>query len=801
MRNLPFKLRSSIVIALWQTLAAHAADNPGNALIDGSAASSSTLRQSSSPAAIVHAAASPGRLRKIALDVTINGQRIAYAVVFYQNKEGRLYADKKALDRLRINDVELRGVQVSGGVLYPLDEQEKFVHAFDETAQALEIQVAPEHVHITRMPSVPFEKAAHIEVSQGWFLNYDANLFGASDQRNQFTGLAEGGAPLAEGLFVMSAIADSAHGRPTLARNQTYWVRDEPDQLRSLRIGDSVGRSRGWGRSVPFAGIQWGTNYALRPYEVPFGLPTLSSQAAVPSNVDVYVNGVLQARKAVPYGPFEITDIPATSGAGQINAVIRDAEGNEQRISLPYYVSAGLLKEGTEEYHAEFGFPRRFGGGINDKYGKAFAVYGHRYGVSSNVTAGTRVEAQADRQAAGIDVNQKIFNGVIFETSLAASRSEAGAGYTGALALEKASTDYSVRVSAQWLSPRFRQLGLPDDALADRSRMLGSFSFSPTGLDALTASHSIIRRIDGSEEKTSQLYYRLPSWGALNTSLFYSKFHSDGGKQYVGIQFSYMLDSHHYVNAGASRQSGQETALTTDYSKTVPSGNGYGYRLSAVHRGDQPASANGALQIKSDLTSYSLDVGQNGRNNYYRLGVKGSMAGVGSDLLLAREIQDSFAVVKIGNFPNVRVLHENQTVARTNEDGVALIPNLRAYEVNRIGFVETDLPLTVSVENTQKMVAPRYRSGTYVYFPVKTDKHVHVKVVHPEFKKMPFGSLAAIEGVKEKFALASNGELYLPNLERNLAVTVSYKNQKCAFSLDLPKTDQALIRLGTVTCR
>lgn len=802
MRNVRFKLRSSLVIALWQTLAAHAAENTESAITSASVSASSTPSLSQpQPASTSHGAAHIGKLKKIALDVTINGQKIAYAVLFYQDKEGRLYAGKASLDRLRINDAGLDVLQVPGLSVYPLDQQEKLAYVFDETAQSLEIQVQPKLVHLTRMPSMAFDRAAQIEASQGWFLNYDANLFTANDERSQFTGLAEGAFPFAEGLFVLSAIADSAHGRPNLSRNQTYWVRDEPDQLRSLRIGDSVGRAQGWGRSVPFAGVQWGTNYALRPYEVPFGLPALASQAAVPSNVDVYVNGVLQTRKAVPYGPFEITDIPATAGAGQISAVIKDAEGNEQRLSLPYYVSAGLLKAGTEEYHAEFGFPRRYRDGVNDTYGKAFGAYGHRYGLTPDVTAGMRVEAQADRQAAGIDVNQKIFNGLIFETSLAVSRSDAGTGYTGALALEKASPDYSVRVSAQALTSSFRQLGLPDDALADRLRLLGSFSFSPTGRDALTASHSVIKRVDGREEKTTQLYYRLPSYGDLNTSLFYSKFHSDNGSQFFGIQFSYMLDSSHYVNAGASQQTGQEAAVTMDYSRTPPSGNGVGYRLSAVRRGEEQLAANSALQIKSDLTSYSLDAGQNGNNHYYRLGVRGSMAGLGSDLLWAREIQDSFAVVKVGDFPNVRVLHENQPVARTNEHGIALIPNLRPYELNKIGFMETDLPLTVSVENTQKMVAPRYRSGTYIYFPVKKDKHVLVKVVHPDFKKMPFGSLASIEGIEEKFALASNGELYLPNLERKVTITVSYKNQQCAFSLDLPKTDHAITRLGVANCQ
>lgn len=177
------------------------------------------------------------------------------------------------------------------------------------------------------------------------------------------------------------------------------------------------------------------------------------------------------------------------------------------------------------------------------------------------------------------------------------------------------------------------------------------------------------------------------------------------------------------------------------------------------------------------------------------------MAGLGSNFLWAREIQDSFAVVKVGNFPNGRITHENQPMAVTNEHGIALIPNLRAYEINKIGFMETDLPLTASIENSEKTVAPRFRSGTYIYFPVKTEKHVLIKVVHPELKKLPFGALAVVEGAKEKFALSANGELYLPNLEKTVKVIVSYGNQRCSFYLDLPKTDQALKKLGVVNCQ
>lgn len=811
MRILRFKYRNGLLLVVFRICTANASDNaatlpenpPLRLKLDTSLLSygKAAAASSSAPASQSNSPSPPASARrKMALNVQVNGEMIFPALVLYKDRDDRLFANKAVLEKLRIKTDHVGHVPAGNESLIALDQIGLLEYTLNEANQSLDITVTPEGAHLTRLQNSSYEQIGNIERGQGWFVNYDVNVFGSNRDKPQISGFLEGATPLSDGLLVASAFTNPVNGRQRFIRNQTYWNYDLPERKMSLRIGDSLGRSGGWGRGVPFAGIQWGTNYALQPYEIPFGLPTLSGQAASYSNVDIFVNGVLQSRKAVPYGSFEILNIPASSGAGEISAVVKDLDGNERRISLPYYIAAGLLKEGSHDYHVELGFPRDYRSGLGNDYGKPFAVYGHRYGFSSSLTAGVRLEGQAHQQTAGASLAYKIPFGLILETSLASSNSSKGTGHTASLGLEKSNVDFSARIFAQTLSTDFRQIGLSDDFLADRFRLLGSFSFSPFKQGGLAISHSITKKVNGKNEESSHLQYRFPSFDRLHSSLLYSKFYGDGGSYYLGVQLNYQLDTRNYLGASVYRQADRTLGASADYSRIAPPGNGYGYQLSVLKKGSQEPATSGYLLWRTDKVDYSANAGQNGNSSYYRLGARGSMVGIDDNLFFTREINDSFALVKIGNYANVRIMHENNPIATTNQYGTALVPNLRPYEINKISFKEEDLPLNVSVTDSQQKVTPRFKSGALVNFSVKSEKNVLLKI--PAEFLIPLSSrfFAVIEGHEGQFPLSSTGEVYLPNLEREIQVSILSKKKICSFTIALPKTERALVRLGQVEC-
>jgi len=83
-----------------------------------------------------------------------------------------------------------------------------------------------------------------------------------------------------------------------------------------LIVGDAITLPGAWGSSVRFGGMQFGSNFQLRPDLITYPLQAFSGAAVVPSTVDVFVNGNRIATQAVQPGPFSISDVPLVTGSG-----------------------------------------------------------------------------------------------------------------------------------------------------------------------------------------------------------------------------------------------------------------------------------------------------------------------------------------------------------------------------------------------------------------------------------------------------------------------------------------------------
>ncbi len=76
---------------------------------------------------------------------------------------------------------------------------------------------------------------------------------------------------------------------------------------------------------IPGGACWFGTDFALQPYRITAPLPAFFGSATLPSDVELYVNGVRQYSGNVPAGPFQLNTIPNISGAGNAQVVLTDA--------------------------------------------------------------------------------------------------------------------------------------------------------------------------------------------------------------------------------------------------------------------------------------------------------------------------------------------------------------------------------------------------------------------------------------------------------------------------------------------
>jgi outer membrane usher protein len=118
------------------------------------------------------------------------------------------------------------------------------------------------------------------------------------------------------------------------------------DDATQITVGDVISDSLSWSNSVRVGGISYGRDFSLRPDLVTWPIPSFSGEAAVPTSVDVFINGYRAGSRQLEPGPFTLTNLPYINGAGNAVLVTTDALGRQVSTTMPFYVASDLLNEG-----------------------------------------------------------------------------------------------------------------------------------------------------------------------------------------------------------------------------------------------------------------------------------------------------------------------------------------------------------------------------------------------------------------------------------------------------------------------
>ena len=113
------------------------------------------------------------------------------------------------------------------------------------------------------------------------------------------------------------------------------------------------------------------------------------------------MNNTRRVTEEVPPGPFAIEDLPALTGAGEMQLKVTDLLGRETLVTQSYYVSSRLLRAGLSEYSYEVGFERDKFNQASFDYGKPLAAATQRYGITDGLTGEGRIELSERQQTLG----------------------------------------------------------------------------------------------------------------------------------------------------------------------------------------------------------------------------------------------------------------------------------------------------------------------------------------------------------------------------------------------------------------
>ena len=466
-------------------------------------------------------------------------------------------------------------------------------------------------------------------------------------------------------------------------------------------------------------------------------------------------------------------------------------------LVVPYYVSQALLRAGLSDYTFELGFERENFGSESNDYGRGFGAATYRAGVTDRLTAEARAEVLKDQQALGFSASYLWPIIGVANAALVASSSDAGGGGLFALGLDRQARRVSYGVQSEWTTPRFAQLGLVQGELAPRQTTLASVSVSPDGNDTLSLSYLLQDNRSQPRVEFVSAGYDRDLFRDYHLSVFALQSLTGVRDTTFGITLTVAFGERSNASVNWTRQNADHQSAF-QIQRNLPEGTGFGYRLLGLEGTDSRAEA--GVFYQNDIGTFGAETSQFGDADAYRLSASGGLAALGNETFLSRLISESFAVVRVGNYPDVGIYAENQPVARTNSRGTALVPRARAYEKNKIGIEQADLPLDARFTTLQMDVTPAFRSGVLADFGVRPANAALLTIVLSDRAPLPAGAIVRVVGGEEQFPVARRGEVYVTGLAGFNRLEARWRDQRCSFEVRLPKAPGPLPRLGPFEC-
>jgi outer membrane usher protein len=737
----------------------------------------------------------PGpKLEEALLMASVNGVHGDELITLFKDDEGHVYVRAEQLQAWRIKGRRLPSVLRDGTRYYLLNGIPGARVEIDAPTQELKVKVPASELEPTRISYAPVPITDEVVSGNGLYLNYEVSGEAVSGETS-IGGVFEGIVFTPHGVGSSGFVGRWNNGGAGLVRTETNWTIDDPKKMRSLRLGDSVSQGGIGGRPVRFAGIQLARNFAVQPGFVTIPLPSIRASAQLPSTADVYVNDVLVRTSDLPPGPFDITDVPIVTGSGDVRLIVRDMLGRQQLVSQPYYSSLSQLRAGLDDYSYEAGFLRRSFGTRSNDYGSLFISGTHRYGFTNWLTAEAHLEASPDVQGASLAGSVIIPEVGHLEGSVAASNSTFGTGASATLTFDRRTHGLSLGAHAEVASKNYTTLGAPPDSRPP-SVILQAFAGMPFHGGSFGLSYLLRkgRTEPDVEFASANLSLRLGRVGSLNLA---ARTNISGPADNQGeVILIVPLGARTTSAVGANFDEGF-ASINALLQRSPPVGDGIGYRFNATSGRFQQVQ--GQVTLKTDFGDYdALLTWTDGRTGV-RLSTSGSIGMVGGEAFVSRRVDQSFAEIKVGDYPNVRVYADNRLIGRTGRGGTLIIPNLRPYDRNKIRIEANDLPLDAELAGEELSVRPGARQGVVVDFKAKPSRSALIRVRLEDGRPLPGGSSVTVGDRTDEFISAPGGEVYMTGLDKKKEIALAtWANGSCKFEVSLSSDSEPTVQCEPV---
>lgn len=730
------------------------------------------------------------------LDVTVNGNSVGLVHFGYENE--KLYGGANTLRTL--------GFRLPEGVTNPvaLNDISQLHVDYNKQRQTLALTAPLSELDLaTTQLNLPAEAAPMVSSARGALLNYDIYAEqGDESSVNTFSELRA-----FNGSGVLSTTQLTQYSTETDADNSfnrldTSWRSSFPQNMLALTVGDTLTSSLAGSRQTRIGGIQIGTDFGLQPYMPTTPLPAYLGSATLPSNVELYVDGVRYYNGEVPAGSFQINTMPNISGAGTGQVMMTDALGRTTVQNFSFYNDQQLLREGLTSWSAELGVVRENYGYSSFDYASAPVFSGTwRRGFSNSFTAGAHAEASDGLINAGVsnDWIPGSRSGTL-STAFAASADAGKNGFLYSVGYRWSGEKFNFSTSTTATSGDYHDVathyGEPPPTLS--SNTVVGYSLASAGNISLSYLQFRYPHESAVRYANASWYKSLTDNVSLNAG--FNQNVDDDRDRSVYLMLTVTTSSNLSVSSTVQRTY-DETGYQLNASQTPPADGGWGWNVAASQQASRQ-SGQGEVGYLGRYGKAYTGFSRLPDNHYGYAGATGSVVMMGGGLFAAREINNGFAVVSTDGIPDVPVKLQNNVIGTSDDNGLLLVTSLNSYQNNQISIDPMDLPANMRIARVEANATPADRSGTLVSFGITPVRAAQVVLVDEQGLAIPEGSVAiATTGEGQSSLVGFDGMTWFDTLEKHNALRVKTETGTCSVTFDYPNSARGIVQIGPLVCR
>ncbi|HHH0783387.1 TPA: fimbria/pilus outer membrane usher protein [Yersinia enterocolitica] len=545
---------------------------------------------------------------------------------------------------------------------------------------------------------------------------------------------------------------------------------------------------------VPFRGAQLASDDDMVPDSLKGYAPVVRGIAHSNAEVTIRQNGYVVYQHFVAPGAFEITDMFPTGTSGDLHVTVKEADGSEQLIVVPFASLPVLQREGRLKYALTGGQYRSYNSRIErTPFVQGTGTYGFPYGIT--IYGGIQGASHYQSLACGLGDNLGKLGAVSVDVTYAQATMQnqpqrSGQSLRTRYSKDMAQTGTNIAIAGyRYATAGYYNLQETLDsyrkgqntALSERRRNraeatmtqslwqeIGSVSLSLVNEDYWNSN----RRLQSYGVDYNNSWHKVSYGMNYSYNLNFMASSAGSGKKYgkdqviafnISVPLAILLGNTYASYTMNTSKKGSTTQIA-GLKGTALAGNNLSWNAQQGY-GSQRQGNSGNLAADYRGTYGAINAGYAYDNDMQRVnyGVQGGIVAHSDGVTFGQPLGETIALVKAPGAKSVEL--SSQTGVKTDYRGYAIVPYISPYRKNKIALNSATLSDDVELNQNTQNVVPTRGAVVRASFVTQIGGRAMMTLLRPDGAPVPFGATVSDMATKgQGFIVGDTGQVYLTGL-------------------------------------